>query len=177
VRIVAATNRNLEEQVQTGKFRADLMYRLKVFQITIPPLCARTSDIALLAQHFLALLATRYARPALLLDDSAMAALMAHHWPGNVRELRNTLERAVLLQHTGTLSAADLALPPPRSILIENAPAPASTPSAVSLDAMERDHLLHALQACNWNVTQAARKLDISRDTLRYRMDRHGLQK
>jgi two-component system, NtrC family, response regulator AtoC len=177
VRIVAATNRNLEEQVHVGKFRADLMYRLKVFQITIPPLRARTSDIALLAQHFLALLATRYARPVLLLDDSALAALMAHHWPGNVRELRNTLERAVLLQHAGTLCAADLALSAPRLMSGTDAPIPASTATAVSLDAMEREHLLHALQACNWNVTQAARKLDISRDTLRYRMERHGLQK
>jgi transcriptional regulator of acetoin/glycerol metabolism len=100
---------------------------------------------------------------------------MAHHWPGNVREMRNTLERAVLLQHAGPLGATDLALPPPRLASVENAPV--STPTAGSLDAMEREHLLHALQACNWNVTQAARKLDISRDTLRYRMERHGLQK
>ena len=175
VRIIAATNRDLDEQVQLGKFRADLMYRLKVFQIPIAPLRERATDIPLLAQHFLAQLAARYARPELCLDSRALAALVQYPWPGNVRELRNVLERAVLLQRGGVLAAEDLALPAQR-------PMPASSrasapPVGASLESVEREHLLQALHASNWNVTQAARALDISRDTLRYRMERHGLQR
>ena len=174
VRIVAATNRDLDEQVRAGHFRSDLMYRLKVFQITIPPLRERTGDIPLLARHFLGQLALRYARPELRLDDSALQALEAHTWPGNVRELRNVLERAVMLQRTPVIRAADLLLP--RSA---GGPVVANPPDLVpaSLEAVEREHLLRALEACRWNVSQAARKLAISRDTLRYRMERHGLQK
>ena len=174
VRIVAATSRDLDEQIQAGRFRADLMYRLKVFQINIPPLRARDGDVALLAQHFVAQLVGRYGRSKLTLDNSALAALTAHNWPGNVRELRNVLERAVLLQRSPVLSARDLMLPPARP-----AAPPASGTAAVSasLESVEREHLLRALEDCNWNVTQAARKLQISRDTLRYRMDRHGLQR
>ena len=174
VRIVAATNRDLDEQVRAGKFRSDLMYRLKVFQITIPPLRERTGDVPLLAGHFLRQLALRYARPELRLDDTAMMALEAHDWPGNVRELRNVLERAVLLQRTAVIRAADLLLP------VASAAAAATNALAAgpsSLEAVEREHLLRALEACRWNVSQAARKLAVSRDTLRYRMERHGLQK
>lgn len=175
VRVIAATNRDLEEQVRVGKFRADLMYRLKVFQVTIAPLRERVADIPLLAQHFLAQLAARYARAELRLDDRALTALVLYPWPGNVRELRNILERAVLLQNDATLTADDLALPVQRPApAIRNTP---MEPSSTSLESVEREHLLHALQATHWNVTQAARKLDISRDTLRYRMERHGLQK
>jgi DNA-binding NtrC family response regulator len=175
VRIIAATNRDLDEQVKAGKFRADLMYRLKVFQINIPSLRARASDIPLLAEYFLSQLAARYARTKLYLDDKAMDALVQYPWPGNVRELRNALERAVLLQRNGVLTTEDLALPvqPFR----QHSDGPAATPSGLSLDSVERDHLLQALNATHWNVTHAARRLDISRDTLRYRMDRHGLQK
>jgi len=177
VRIVAATNRDLEEQVKEGKFRADLMYRLKVFQILIPPLRARGEDIGVLARHFLAQLASRYGRTELHLDESAMAALMAHPWEGNVRELRNALERAVLLQRTGVLRAADFALVKPASIGVATQhPAPSSA-QPVTLDALEREHVQRALAQCAGNVSKAAKLLGISRDTLRYRMERHGLQR
>ena len=184
VRIVAATNRDLDEQVREGRFRADLMYRLKVFQIQIPPLRARVEDIPVLATHFLAQLANRYARKELVIGDDAMAALQAHDWPGNVRELRNVLERAVLLKHSGVLGEKDLMLV---SMPRHAAPASSKTTSAtlavdasakpVSLDALEREHLQKALAQCSGNVTQAAKVLGISRDTLRYRMERHGLQR
>jgi DNA-binding NtrC family response regulator len=175
VRIIAATNRDLDEQVQAGKFRADLMYRLKVFQIHIAPLRERATDIPLLAQHFLAQLAARYARPELCLDSRALTALVQYLWPGNVRELRNVLERAVLLQRSGVLAAADLALPAQRPM--PASPRTSTPPVGASLESVEREHLMQALHASNWNVTQAARTLDISRDTLRYRMERHGLQR
>jgi DNA-binding NtrC family response regulator len=176
VRIVAATNRDLDEQVREGRFRADLMYRLKVFQIHIPPLRARAEDIPVLAHHFLAQLASRYGRDKLDIDSTALAALAAHDWPGNVRELRNVLERAVLLQRTGTLGIKDLILGSPR----RQAPTTAALPAPVepqSLDALEREHVQRALAQCAGNVSKAAKLLGISRDTLRYRMERHGLQR
>jgi DNA-binding NtrC family response regulator len=176
VRIVAATNRDLEEQVQRGHFRADLMYRLKVFQIHIPPLRARLDDLPLLASHFLAQLASRYGRPELSMDASALAALAAHDWPGNVRELRNVLERAVLMQRSGVLSAGDLMLSRPNRVAATSVN-PAAPTESLSLDAVEREHVQRALTECGWNVSKAARLLGISRDTLRYRMDRHGLQR
>jgi DNA-binding NtrC family response regulator len=175
VRIVAATNRDLDAQVRDGLFRADLMYRLKVFQIQIPPLRTRLDDIPLLARHFLAQLASRYARNEMAMDESAMAALLAHDWPGNVRELRNVLERAVLLKRNGVLSAQDLMLVSPvRSAIGLTTPA---AHGPISLDALERSHLQQALAQCGGNVTQAAKLLGISRDTLRYRMERHGLHR
>jgi len=175
VRIVAATNRDLEEQVQAGRFRADLMYRLKVFQVSLPPLRARAGDVVMLARHFLAQLGARYGRGQMTLDETAMAALEAHHWPGNVRELRNLLERAVLLQRSPVLGVADLALPALHASVASTSATAAREPA--SLEAVERQHLLRALEECNWNVTHAARKLQISRDTLRYRMERHRLQR
>lgn len=174
IRIVAATNRDLEEQVQAGKFRADLMYRLQVLQINIPPLRERTGDVRVLAQHFLKQLSVRYARPHLRLDAQAMALLEAHDWPGNVRELRNLLERAVLVQRNDVLDTECLALPKPKALRPVVA---TGGGKETSLDALERDHILRALDACNWNVTKAARSLDISRDTMRYRMERHGLKR
>jgi two-component system response regulator AtoC len=176
VRIVAATNRDLDLQVKEGHFRADLMYRLKVFQIQIPPLRDRAGDIPVLARHFLSELAGRYARPELSMDDSAVEALTAHDWPGNVRELRNVLERAVLLQRTGFLSGRDFVLGSPNRKTVVNERAP-SEPEQKTLDALEREHLVRALTECRWNVSKAAKLLGISRDTLRYRMERHGLQR
>jgi transcriptional regulator with PAS, ATPase and Fis domain len=179
VRIVAATNRDLDAQVREGHFRADLMYRLKVFQIQIPPLRARGDDIPLLASHLLMQLANRYARKELAIGADAMAALQAHDWPGNVRELRNVLERAVLLKHNGVLGEKDLMLlSAPRVVPAATHTAGAASPqAAVSLDTLEREHLQKALAQCAGNVTQAAKTLGISRDTLRYRMERHGLQR
>ncbi|MEI8156913.1 MAG: sigma-54 dependent transcriptional regulator [Burkholderiales bacterium] len=176
VRIVAATNRDLDEQVREGRFRADLMYRLKVFQVQIPPLRERTDDIPTLAHHFLRQLAKRYGRAELSMDDRAIAALVEHDWPGNIRELRNVLERAVLLQRTGSLSEVSLNLGTAhrRSTQV---PRSADAPVTMSLEAIEREHLQRALDASGRNVSKAAALLGISRDTLRYRMERHGMQR
>jgi two-component system response regulator AtoC len=205
VRIVAATNRDLAREAQAGRFRSDLVYRLSVFQIRIPPLRERGDDATLLAQEFLKRLATRYGRPALRVDAAAQAALRAYPWPGNVRELRNCLERAVLMQRGPELTADDLALPA-RDALMPiptriGSPAPvamlapathavssfpwgatatAIAPAAgtvASLDAVERQHLLQALETHGWNVSLAARALQVTRDTMRYRMAKHGLQR
>ncbi|NNU43903.1 sigma-54-dependent transcriptional regulator [Ramlibacter montanisoli] len=176
VRIVAATNRDLAKEAEAGRFRSDLVYRLTVFQVRIPPLRERGDDVLLLAREFLQQLATRYARPPLSLDETAIDALRAYPWPGNVRELRNCLERAVLMQRGPLLRAEDLGLPEAAA----GAPPPgAAHPAAAptSLDALERSHLVAALEAHHWNVSLAARALQITRDTLRYRMAKHGLQR
>lgn len=173
VRIVAATNRDLDIQVREGRFRSDLLYRLRVFQIQIPPLRARGDDVLHLARHLLDQQARKYGHGTLRLDASAAQALKGYAFPGNVRELRNLLERAALLQSGGVIQIADLALP---QVEVRSAPAAGAGP-ATSLEAVEREHLVRALEAHHWNVTRAARSLDISRDTLRYRMERHGLKR
>ena len=176
VRVVAATNRDLAREAEAGRFRSDLVYRLTVFQVRIPPLRERGDDVLLLAREFLQRLAARYARPPLSLDDSAVDALRAYPWPGNVRELRNCLERAVLMQRGPLLQAEDLGLPEaPAGAVAQAAAQPAAAPT--SLDALERSHLVAALEAHHWNVSLAARALQITRDTLRYRMAKHGLQR
>jgi two-component system, NtrC family, response regulator AtoC len=178
VRVVAATNRDLDALVAAGKFRSDLLYRLRVFQINLPPLRARGDDVLLLAERFVGQIAARYAKDVPLLDESAVRALRQHHWPGNVRELRNVIERAVLLGNAAQLSAADLALAPSAMrgtelLSLEDDPAAAA---GTSLEAVERRHLAAALERAGWNVTKAARSLQISRDTLRYRIEKHGLR-
>ena len=178
VRVVAATNRDLDALVAAGKFRSDLLYRLRVFQINLPPLRARGDDVLLLAERFMAQFAARYAKQAPTLDDAAVRALRQHSWPGNVRELRNVIERAVLLGNAPHLGVADLGLVPglavPAGVLpMDSSAAPAG---GVSLESLERQHLAAALQQAGWNVTKAARALQISRDTLRYRIEKHGLR-
>jgi two-component system response regulator AtoC len=200
VRILAATNRDLAREAQAGRFRSDLVYRLSVFQIRIPPLRERGDDVMLLANEFLQRLATRYGRPALRLQPSAQLALRNYPWPGNVRELRNCLERAVLMQRGPDLDPEDLALPardalmpvqvrPAASAIMHLGAAAISGFGALSgsaslggsgvapLDAVERQHLLQALETHGWNVSLAARALQVTRDTMRYRMAKHGLHR
>jgi two-component system response regulator AtoC len=169
VRIVAATHRPLDQLVREGRFRADLYFRLRVVQLELPPLRERGDDVLLLARSFLALHAQRYRRPVPELTAAAEQLLRRHAWPGNVRELRNLLEQAVLLGHGPTLDRADLA---PWS---DAAPADPVPTAAATLPALERQALVQALERCGGNVSQAARELGISRDTLRYRIDKHGL--
>jgi two-component system, NtrC family, response regulator AtoC len=176
VRVVAATNRDLSRDAQAGRFRFDLLFRLSVLHLRVPPLRERGNDVLLLAREFLQRLATRYAHPALTLEEDAVQALFAYSWPGNVRELRNCLERAVLMQRGPKLGADDLGLP--AAAVDRRLPLPPTmTAGPTSLDSMERQHLLDALEASGWNVSLAARALQITRDTLRYRMAKHRLQR
>ena len=171
VRIIAATHRPLEALVAAHTFRADLYYRLRVVQFELPPLRVRGADIMLLAQHFLQQHAERYGMPTPLLGDSAAQALVQHPWPGNVRELRNSLEQAVLLHRGQVIEADHLSLS-----RIEPSPEPVAVPGeAATLPELERQALLQALERNAWNVTRAARELGISRDTLRYRIEKFSL--
>lgn len=178
VRIVAATHRPMAQLVQDGRFRADLYFRLRIVEFVMPPLRARGSDILLLANHFLRLHAARYGRSAMTLNAAAEAVLLQHRWPGNVRELRNLMEQAVLLARESTLGPEQLHLSP---LAHDQDEIPlvtrmvATAQSAGRLEDVERTMLMEALTRTGWNVTQAARQLGISRDTLRYRIEKFRL--
>ena len=180
LRIVAATNQDLEARVAQGAFRADLLFRLRVLQLKVPPLREREGDAVFLARRFCERFAQRYRREGLVLAPEAEAAVAAHRWPGNVRELRNVIEQAVLLAAGQRIEVADLMLP---ASDVTSAAAPQGQPAAgatadpgSALDRAERELLLKALADAQQNVSQAARDLGISRDTLRYRMEKHGLK-
>jgi DNA-binding NtrC family response regulator len=171
VRIIAASHQPLEARVREGRFRADLFYRLRIVELSMPALRDRGDDILLLARHFLSLHAARYGRTTLEPSMDARSRLLSHTWPGNVRELRNLMEQAVLLCPGQILDAEQLNLAP--ALSTPNASRPESNGT---LDDMERSMLLNALSQTGWNVTQSARILGISRDTLRYRIEKHRLE-
>ncbi|MBM3522231.1 MAG: sigma-54-dependent Fis family transcriptional regulator [Alphaproteobacteria bacterium] len=174
VRIVAATNTSIEDQVRSGEFRSDLYFRLGVVTITTPPLRSRGDDVELLAERFLGAFARRYARPALRLGDTARAALLSHPWPGNVRELRNVMEQCAMLTIGDRVEARDLGL---RELSPLSPPANVADRGVATLGDVERDLIVQALRHQKGNVTLAARDLGISRDTLRYRMEKHALKR
>jgi two-component system response regulator AtoC len=169
-RIVAATNRDLHEMSQIGKFRSDLYYRLNVMMISLPPLRERDNDVVLLARYFIDVTEKRYGLAKHTLSASAIDALQQYNWPGNIRELRHQISRAVLLSTTGRISAQDL-------VLRNNKPENQAVNYQVqlTLDASEKSMLLAALEASHNNVSEAARQLGITRMTMRYRMDKHHI--
>jgi two-component system response regulator AtoC len=172
VRIVAATHRDLDALVAEGRFRADLFFRIRMIHLAIPALHDRGEDILLLADHYLALHAKRYGREGLMLAPEVRRALLRHRWPGNVRELRNVMEQAVLMAAGPVLESVDLDWLPAAG---KGPPAIPSPVAALNLEQVERETLLKALESCRWNVSQAARILGITRDALRYRIEKHGL--
>lgn len=177
VRFVAATNVAIADRVRSGEFRADLYYRLSGVSIVLPPLRAREDDVILLAEHFLADHRRRYGRPNLRIDPTAEAALRQHPWAGNVRELRNTMEQAALLTVGDHIRAADLNLREPPWLAAEpGLPGAAPEPGA-TLASIERDLIVNALNRMGGNVTMAAQELGITRDTMRYRMEKHKLRR
>ena len=175
--IITASNEDLATAVDARRFRKDLYHRLAVVTLRIPPLRERGADILLLAEHFLAAACTEYGLAAKTLAPDARTALLQHPWPGNVRELANTMERVALLVDAAVVTGAMLdlspALPP-----VERAVEPPASARALdaALGAVERTRLLETLDETFWNVTRAARKLGISRDTLRYRIAKHRLR-
>ena len=173
VRIVAATHRSLEQMVREGRFRADLYFRLRIVELTVPPLSERGEDVMQLATHFLTHHAQRYRRPVPRLDAQARALLQQHAWPGNVRELRNAMEQALLLARGEEIGRRELAF---LDLDTRAVPAAAATlPESLNLEQHERLLIQTALDRSAGNVSQAARLLGISRDTLRYRLERHGM--
>jgi two-component system, NtrC family, response regulator AtoC len=181
VRIIAATHQPLRQLITEGRFRSDLYFRLRIVQLALSPLRERGSDILLLARHFLAQQARRYGKGELRFSAEAEKALLKHHWPGNVRELRNLVEQTVLLASEPEIQASQMAFHGLQDVASVTAAQPSqpssSSPSAPGLKLDEAEHhlILQALETAAWNVTKAAQLLGISRDTLRYRMEKHGL--
>jgi len=180
VRIIAATNRNLEDAVRDGKFRDDLYYRLNVLRIEMPPLRVRDRDIVLLAQHFVELFAKEFKRPVRGITRAAEDALLAYPWPGNVRELRNLVERAVLLAEGETLEPNDFdsmrPLVPSAPAVVSDGPAGVALPAeGVNLEEVEKRLVVMALERTNGNQTRAAALLGLHRDQIRYRIEKFGL--
>ena len=172
VRLIAATNRPLDEMVMRGEFREDLLYRLQVITLRLPPLRERRADIPALAVHFVAELAGRYDRPVRSLSAAARRTLVAYDWPGNVRELRNILERAVVLAETEEIDVAAL---PPRVTGATSVHGPVDAALADlpyteardrALDAFERSFLAAALERHGGNVSATARALGLHRQSL-----------
>lgn len=187
VRVIAATNRELKKEVAQGRFRADLMYRLNVFPIELPPLRSRQEDIDLLIAHFLDQRPMQH-NGKVSVSLEAILALRQHDWPGNVRELRNTLERAALLSEDGIIDVntlgPDFAHHVNHSHVGNDAPMATDThlradePAGASrsiLAQQERSMVEAALQQANWNKAQAARLLGISWDNLRYRIKKYKI--
>jgi DNA-binding NtrC family response regulator len=168
VRVVAATNRDLQDAAARGTFRRDLYFRLAVFPVHLPPLRERPGDIPVLAHHLVAELAARHGVPAPELSPAALETMARHAWSGNVRELRNVLERAVVVRGGEMLRPEDLALAEPAS-----GEAGASVP--LERDARDREMLLEALRRAAGNREEAARLLGVSVRTLYYRLHRFGI--
>lgn len=196
VRVLAATNKNLEDEVAAGRFRKDLYYRLKIIAIHLPPLRERLDDVPSLVNYFVARLADEYAKPLRYVADQTISKLRSHHWPGNVRQLENCLRRAVLMCQGDVLT--------PDHIHFEGNAAPESGPTdnaagrslrqridalvpeilalagpsahASVLDMVEESLITQALRDCRNNQVHTARMLGISRNTLRHRIKKYGLE-
>jgi DNA-binding NtrC family response regulator len=173
-RVIAATNRTLEEQVKIGQFREDLYYRLNVITIEVPALRNRPGDIPLLARHFAEDAALRAERGRVTLTDAAIAHLAAQPWPGNVRELENTIERAVILAAGDVLDVVDVA--GPRHVSSAAAITTFTGDHVPTLDELERAHILKVLEICEGQKTKAAQMLGINRTTLWKKLRQYGLE-
>jgi DNA-binding NtrC family response regulator len=169
-RFIAATNRDLHQMVTEGRFRPDLFYRLNVLTMTMPPLRERDGDALLLARHFAAQTERRYGLEKHMFSPDAVSAIKHYSWPGNVRELRHQISRAVLLSRSNQITAHDLALPMSAANELEQAA------SNVTLDSAEKMLIDNALKLSNHNVSEAARKLGITRMAMRYRMEKHDIK-
>ena len=165
VRVLAASHKDLVQEVKNGDFREDLFYRLNVIPIKLPPLRERKNDIPLLVEHFLKIFAAEKGKDTLLVGSEALRLLLDYSWPGNVRELENTIEHAVILAKGGQVEAWDL----PAAL---QSIAPGTPPT---LAQREGKTLLEILEECGWNKKLAAQRLGISRSTLYLMLKRHKI--
>ena len=177
VRIITATNKDLEKMVQEGTFREDLYYRISVFPIRIPPLRERRDDIPLLSQHFINDFAATFGRKPPVMSDKVMDMLYNHPWKGNIRELRNVLERAMILSKGEKITARHIILHEPHPKPLEEMDLQQIIrllvqDHQVGLEELETKCIRYAMKNCKNNVSKAARLLGLSRATLRYRLDK-----
>ncbi len=172
LRVVAATNQDLEAMVRAGHFREDLYYRVNVLRIHLPELRDRPGDVGALAEHLLLEIAHEHGTPALGFTEAALSALAGHTWPGNVRELRNVVERAALAARGRRIDVGDLPFAARAVLPPSGAAAPAGS---TALSEVERTHIEKVLRLCDWNRSAAAKILGIDRRTLFTKIQRHGL--
>ncbi|RIK59725.1 MAG: DNA-binding response regulator [Planctomycetota bacterium] len=175
VRVIAATNRELQDEVARGRFREDLFYRLNVLWVKLPPLRERGQDVALLAKHFCESFGREFRKPMRDISQAALDAMARYPWPGNVRELKNALERAVLLAEDATLDLGDFPqLGSVKSTVRQSFRLP---DGGLNFEQLERELVEQALERCNGNQTRAAALLGMNRDQIRYRIEKFGLGK
>jgi DNA-binding NtrC family response regulator len=174
VRVIAATNKDLEVRIKSGAFREDLYYRLNVIHIHLPPLRERAEDLLALSDHFLSVCSARAGKEVRALHEAAKKALLSHAWPGNVRELENTIERAVALCETGVIHVEDL----PAAVRERRAGEPDTLQTALArgltLAALERDYIQRVLTAEGGNKTRAAQRLGLDRKTLYRKLEEYA---
>jgi DNA-binding NtrC family response regulator len=167
VRIISATNSDLLESVSAGDFRQDLLYRINTITITVPPLRERTEDIEPLADYFLDEFRAKYNKPDMKISGGALSSMMQYDWPGNVRELKHTLEKAVILSDTNFIDSKNL------DLSISGKPLSAS--AAKTLEAVEKEAMVNALNTHGGNIVHAAKALGITRQTLYNKMKKYGI--
>jgi len=176
VRILAATNRDLQKLIEDGHFRDDLYYRLSVAPILLPPLRERREDIPLLIHHFLEKFGRKLEKHTEF-ENSAIEVLQAYDWPGNIRELENIIERSLVFDRNGLVTEADLPAKVRQSAGRTLGKIRLELPEAeFSLEELERDILIASLEKHGWNQTHAARYLGMTRNTLIYRMQKYGIK-
>ncbi|MDE2809448.1 MAG: sigma 54-interacting transcriptional regulator [Gemmatimonadota bacterium] len=173
IRVIAATNRDLESAVKDGGFRADLFYRLAAFPLVIPSLREHREDIPLLAAYFLQDYAERADESTRGISPAALQVLIAYDWPGNVRELRNAIERALLLETTDRLQVSNL--PPQLAAVVPSPTGSEDSPQPLSLQQAEQQAVVRALEASEWNITKAAQVLNVNRVTLYRKLKKYDL--
>ena len=175
VRVVAATNRNLQEEVRQGKFREDLFYRLNVLPIMLPPLRDRREDIPVLVNFYVDAYNSEFKKHVQGVAAEAMRRLQSYPWPGNIRELRNVIERAMLLTEGETLTVDDFALGTAGALrLVDGMQLP---PGGIDIEQLERSLVVQALERTGWNRTKSAALLGLNRDQIRYRIEKFQLEK
>jgi Nif-specific regulatory protein len=172
VRVIAATNRNLEELMGSGAFLQDLYYRLNVFPIHIPPLRERRSDIVQLANHFISKYNEMHGKRIARISTPAIDMMMSYHWPGNVRELENCIERSILLSNDDVIHGHHL---PPTLQTAEASGTSHSGTLQETLDNIERDLILDALKSSRGNCAKAARALGITERVMGLRVEKHNI--
>lgn len=169
IRLISATNRDLYKMVEQGAFREDLLYRINTIHIDLPPLRQRREDIHPLAEGFLRRYAAKYGKAIEGFDAESLREMEAYPWAGNIRELQHTVEKAVILCDGSVITPSTLLLHPAA------APAPAADPDVTTLDEMERSMIARAMERCGGNMTEVARQLGITRQTLYNKIKRYGL--
>jgi two-component system response regulator AtoC len=174
VRVIAATNRNLDDDVTKGRFREDLYYRLKVLPIVLPPLRSRAEDVPALVNYFVDLFNREFRKKVRGVSDEAMRRLRSYGWPGNIRELRNAVERAMLLVEGTELTADQFPVVSAARPLTEGVDLP---PTGIDLERLERSLVAQALERSGWNQTRAAALLGLNRDQIRYRIEKFKLER